>query len=80
MEDMKDTTTMEITKDTRLIDILNEYPWIKDVLIEKNPKAKMLFSPIGKALLMKGTIEDLAKKVGKSPEELIDRLNQWIRS
>ena len=47
---------MEITKDTRLMDILKEYPWMEKELPEKVPAAKALLSPVGKLFLKKATI------------------------
>ena len=41
---------MNITKDTKLKDILMEYPWIKDEIIKINDKFKMLNTPIGKVM------------------------------
>lgn len=71
---------MTITEDTLLKDILEEYPWIKEVLIEKNPKIKLLFSPLGKKLLKTGTVADVSKRTGKTSEELIRKLNEIILS
>ena len=69
---------MSVTKDTRLTDILKEYPWLKAELLKKYPAFKALDNPLGMAFIRKSTIADLAKKAGKSPDELIDNLNKEI--
>ena len=33
---------MQITRDTRLLDLINQYPWLKDELPKINEKFKML--------------------------------------
>ena len=39
---------MEITKDTKLTDILNEYPWLEKELVDKFPAFRALLNPIGR--------------------------------
>ncbi len=69
---------MEITKDTRLMDILKEYPWMEKELPEKVPAAKALLSPVGKLFLKKATIGDVSEKTGKPSDELIRNLKLVI--
>ena len=38
---------MEITKETKLSDLLDQYPWLKEELSKVNDKFKMLNTPIG---------------------------------
>jgi len=54
---------MEITKDTKLKDILEEYPQLRNILPEINPKFNMINSPMGKIMINKVTITDMRKKV-----------------
>ena len=69
---------MEITKETLLKDILIEYPWMEEDLKKRVPIIKPLFSPLGRSLRENGTIEDISRKVGKTPERLIEKLNGII--
>ena len=69
---------MEVNKDTRLKDILAEYPWLKEELIKQTEKAKLLDTPFGRMFIKKATVQDLSKKTGKSPEQLIQMLNQLL--
>ena len=39
---------MKITEATRLKDLLEEYPWLKDEIVKVNEKFEMLNSPLGK--------------------------------
>ena len=69
---------MEITKDTLLKDILEEYPWLREELVEYNAKFKLLDTPPGRIFLRKATIGDLSKKAGRTPEHMMFRLQQMI--
>ena len=44
---------MEITKDTKLKDLISTYPWLKDEMAKVNDKFKMLNTPVGKVMLGK---------------------------
>ena len=70
---------MEITKDTKLTDILNEYPWLEKELVDKFPAFKALLNPIGRRFVRNATLEELASKAGKTPDHLIMRLEEVIR-
>ena len=69
---------MEITKDTLLRDILAEYPWMREELIKQNEKFRLLDTPLGKVFMKKATIEDLSRKVNRTPERLIYKLQVMI--
>lgn len=69
---------MEISKDTRLKDVLEEYPWLKEELLKRYEKFSVLDSGLGRLFLRKATIEDLSKRAGKTPEHLIGRLEGII--
>ena len=69
---------MEVTKDTKLMDILNEYPWLSEELLKVDPRFKLLDSALGRIFLKKATVEDLSKKAGESPEFLISELNKIL--
>lgn len=70
---------MEITKDTKLKDILEEYPQLRNILPEINPKFNMINSPMGKIMINKVTITDMSKKSGIATEELIENLKEIVR-
>ena len=69
---------MELTKDTKLKDILDTYPQIKEKLPEINPKFKMLNGPMGKIMLGKATIADMSEKSGMGIDDIIAGLKKLI--
>lgn len=71
---------MQITRDTRLLDLINQYPWLKDELPKTNEKFKMLNTPMGKIMMGKATIVEMSKKSGMDTDTLIRKLQQLIGS
>ena len=71
---------MKITRDTRLLDLINQYPWLKDELPKINEKFKMLNTPMGKIMMGKATIVEMSKKSGMDADTLIRKLQQLIGS
>lgn len=71
---------MQITRDTRLLDLINQYPWLKDELPKINEKFKMLNTPMGKIMMGKATIVEMSKKSGMDADTLIKKLQQLIGS
>lgn len=71
---------MQITRDTRLLDLINQYPWLKDELPKINEKFKMLNTPMGKIMIGKATIVEMSKKSGMDADTLIRKLHQLIGS
>jgi len=69
---------MEITKETKLVDLLAQYPWLKGELSKINEKFKMLNTPIGKIMLGKATIAEMSKKSGMEADIIISRINELI--
>lgn len=71
---------MDITKETKLKDILTEYPWLKDELVKVNDKFKMLGTPVGKVMLGKADILEMSRKSGMDAQEIIKKINMLINS
>jgi len=69
---------MEITKETKLSDLIAQYPWLKEELPNINPKFKMLNSPIGKLMMGKATIAEMSKRSGMDADIIISRINKLI--
>ena len=69
---------MEITKDTRLADLIAQYPWLKSEMAKVNEKFKMLNSPIGKMMMGKATIAEMSKKSGMEAEVIIGKIKELI--
>ena len=69
---------MEITKDTRLADLIVQYPWLKSEMAKVNEKFKILNTPVGKIMLGKATIAEMSKKSGMEIDKLVSRLKTLI--
>lgn len=71
---------MEIAKDTKIKEILIEYPWLLDEGIKMEPKLKIAKTPIGKAFINKATVADICNRIGMDPDMAIKKLNEFIAS
>ena len=69
---------MDITKETRLADLIAQYPWLKAEMAKVNEKFKMLNSPIGKIMMGKATIAEMSKKSGMEAEAIIGKIKELI--
>ena len=71
---------MEITKDTKLKDLIIKYPWLKDEMAKVNDKFKMLNTPVGKVMLGKATITEMSKKSGMDADVIISKISDLIKA
>ena len=71
---------MEINKETRLADLIAQFPWLKEEMAQVNEKFKMLNSPIGKIMMGKATIAEMSKRSGMEAESIIDKLEELIKN
>ena len=69
-----------IDKNTKLKELLAQYPWLIDEAVKLNPKFKILNNPIGKGFIKKASIADLSKKSGLSEDEIISWLNRIVEN
>ena len=69
---------MEITKDTKLADLIVQYPWLKSEMAKVNEKFKMLNTPVGKIMLGKATIAEMSKKSGMEAEVIVGKIKELI--
>ena len=76
----KNATIMEITKETKLADLIAQYPWLKAEMAQVNPKFKMLNSPVGKLMMGKATIEEMSKRSGMETSRIINKLQEIIKN
>ncbi len=67
-----------ITAETRLSDLIAQYPWLKEEMVKVNEKFKMLSSPVGKLMMGKATIAEMSKKSGMEADIIISRINELI--
>ena len=66
---------MEITKETKLLDLLARYPWLKEDAEKISPKFN---TPMGKIMMGKATVAEMSKRSGIDPDVIITKLNELI--
>ena len=71
---------MNITRETKLAELLKEYPWLREEIAKVNDKFSMLNSPLGKIMEKKATIAEMSKKSGMDEDALIVRIAELIRA
>ena len=71
---------MNITRETKLAELLKEYPWLREEIVKVNEKFSMLNSPLGKVMEKKATIAEMSKKSGMDEDALIVRIAELIRA
>ena len=71
---------MEITKETKLSDLLARYPWLKEELSKVNDKFKMLNTPMGKIMMGKATIAEMGKRSGIDADVIIGKIGELIKA
>ena len=69
-----------ITPETKLSDILEEYPFIVDELPKIDKKFKILSSPIGKVMRNKVDVNEMSRRSGMSVEEIISMITKVIEN
>ena len=70
----------EITKETKLADLLAQYPWLKEEMAKVNDKFKMLNTPMGKIMMGKATIAEMSKKSGMDTDAMIGKIRDLIET
>ena len=69
----------EITLDTKIADLLNNYEGMKEILIEINPKFEKLNNPILRRTIAKvAGVKQAAIVGGMDPSELVNRLREAV--
>ena len=71
---------MKIAKETKLSDLLDQYPWLKEEMPKINNKFKMLNTPMGKIMMGKATISEMSKKSGMDTDAIIGKLRELIET
>lgn len=71
---------MELTSKTKLKDLLEEYPWLKEEIIKVNDKFKLLHTPLAKVMLEKADLSMMSEKADMDVDVLIEKLKELIAS
>ena len=68
----------DITSQTRLKDLLKQYPILKSRLPELDPKFKMLNTPLGKIMMGKANVQTMSERSGIPLDKLIEGIKKLI--
>ena len=62
---------VEVTAESKYMDLLNEYPLLKTDLVCKNHKFKFLVTPMGKISLWQADLEEVSHHAKMSVDETV---------
>ncbi len=79
VEDEAEETITEITPETRLKDLLKQYPDMKKRLPEIAPEFKMLNTPLGKMMIGKVNVKMMSERSGVPIDKLIEGLRNLMK-
>ena len=71
---------MELNEKTRLKDLLAENPWLLSEAKNLDPRFAVADTALGRALLKKFTVGDLAQKGGVDPAEAVEYIRGMIEA
>ena len=77
---IKGDIMVEVTSDSKYMDLLNEYPLLNTDLVRKNYKFKFLVTPMGKISLWESNLAEVSEKAEMSVEETVLLFNELIGS
>ena len=69
---------MTIDKNTKVMDVLKEYPWLEDEVIKIDEKLAIIKTPFGKMRAKKYTLGDLCKMGNVDFDEAKKMLDEMI--
>ena len=71
---------VEVTAESKYMDLLNTYPLLKRDLAKKNWKFEFLVTPMGKISLWEANLAEVSEKAELSVEETVELFNELINS
>lgn len=71
---------VEVTPQSKYMDLLNEYPLLKTDLPRSNPEFKFLVTPMGKISLWEANLEEVSERVNMSIEEVVSLFRGLIEN
>lgn len=71
---------MKVTAQTKVKEILDAYPWMKDELIKSYPKLKLLNTPLANTLIQNVDIQKVSDKTNVEVDEIIIKIENLIES
>lgn len=70
---------LEICPETKLKDLLERRPQLKEELAQMNPAFKMLNSPLARVMIPKADVRMMAERSGMDLDTLITKLKEWMK-
>lgn len=71
---------VEVTAESKYMDLLNEYPLLKTDLVKRNYKFKFLITPMGKISLWEANLEEVSERAEMSVDETVNLFNELVNS
>ena len=71
---------VEINENTKLMDLLKDYPWLKNELPKKNKKFRMLKTPLAKVMMRNAVVGEMSRRSGMEIDQIINMLTDLIES
>lgn len=71
---------VEVTSESKYMDLLNTYPLLKRDLARRNWKFEFLVTPMGKISLWEADLEEVSQKAEMSVDETVELFNELINS
>ena len=62
---------VEVTSESKYMDLLNEYPLLKTDLVKRNYKFKFLVTPMGKISLWESNLAEVSERAEMSLDETV---------
>ena len=71
---------VEVTAESKYMDLLNEFPLLKTDLVRKNHKFKFLVTPMGKISLWQSNLVEVSQRAEMSVDETVNLFQELIDS
>lgn len=79
IENNTSENTFELNKDTKIKDIFEKYPYLKEELIKIYPDMKILNTPLARVMLPKATISSMVERLNISLDTAISSIKEIIK-
>lgn len=79
-ESCGDMLMVEVTSESKYMDLLNTYPLLKRDLAKKNWKFEFLVTPMGKISLWEADLAEVSERAEMSVDETVELFSELINS
>lgn len=71
---------VEVTSESKYMELLNEYPLLKTDLARANPKFEFLVTPMGKISLWESDLSEVSERAEMSVDDTVNLFQTLINS